>query len=445
MIYKNPNFYKKLIALALPISLQFLFNFALLLSDNIMLGIHGGGSLAALHVASQIQVFVQMLATGLEGGILVLGAQMYGKGDTEGCNKILNIGALLCLALGIVFMLLALFIPEILLGIFTSHSEIINTGATYLKIFAPSYPLFLLSGVIIASLKSRENTRVGCYVSATALGVKILLNYLLIFKFGSENALNSTATATVCARGAELAILLFYLIIVRRDLKQSIFSFLKPDLSLVPTFLKAALPILLSQIVWGASTLYANALLSNKNLPALTSALGISNTIYTLGYVVMNGLSGALGIITAENVGKGDTDTVYKYKSTMEIVFLSLGILTGGLMFFLKAPFLSLYNLSAEAYEISSSLISILSFTIIFTYYENSILNSLVKSGGDVKFTMKNDAFFLIFFTVPASLLASSFGISKIWLFFILKVDQILKCTVAFFKIRTKSFLRALS
>ena len=445
MIYKNPKFYKKLITLALPISLQFLFNFALLLSDNIMLGIRGGESLASLHVASQIQIFVQMLATGLEGGILVLGAQLYGKGDVEKCDKILNIGIIFCIAFGIIFMLLALFIPKILLGIFTSHPEIIDTGADYLKIFAPSYPLFLLSGVLIASLKSRENTKVGCIVSGFTLAIKILLNYLLIFKFNSENPLNSTAIATVCARGAELAILLFYITVARRELKGRIISLLKPDFTLVPMFLKAAAPILLSQIVWGSSTLYANALLSNKNLPALTSALGISNTIYTLGYVLMNGLSGALGIITAENVGKGKSDTVYEYKSTMEILFLALGILTGGLMFFLKAPFLSLYNLNAEAYEISSALISVLSFTIIFTYYENSILNSLVKSGGDVKFTMKSDALFLIFFTVPASLLASSLGVSKIWLFFILKADQILKCAAAFFKIRTKGFLKVLS
>ena len=158
----------------------------------------------------------------------------------------------------------------------------------------------------------------------------------------------------------------------------------------------------------------------------------------------MNGLSGAVGIIIGKTIGEGKTDKIKEYAYTTQLIFIALGILTSGALLLGKNPFISLYDIGAEAAKTASELISVLALTIIGTSYQSACLIGLVKSGGDVSFILKNDAFFIFLVVIPLSVAAAKLDL-PIWLiFFALKSDQLLKCIPAAIKINRFGWVKKL-
>ena len=159
----------------------------------------------------------------------------------------------------------------------------------------------------------------------------------------------------------------------------------------------------------------------------------------------MNGMAGAVGIITGKTVGSGDKEKMKEYSSTVEVIFLALGIVTGVGIFLLRNPFISLYRVSEDAVLQAKLLINVISITIVGSCYQVASLFGLVKSGGDTGFVFKMDLVFVFLIVLPAGLIASRLGAPGWVVFAALKCDQILKCFVAFFKIRTYNWMKNLT
>ena len=72
-------------------------------------------------------------------------------------------------------------------------------------------------------------------------------------------------------------------------------------------------------------------------------------------------------------------------------------------------------------------------------------LFGLVKSGGDVSFVFKNDTIFVFCIVLPSAIITALCGCAPWIVFLCLKSDQILKCVVAFFKIRKYDWMKNLT
>ena len=79
---RDKSFYKTLVTLAIPIALQNAVTFAVGLADNVMIGTLGDSAISGVYVGSQLQTLLQMFIGGIEGAILILAAQYWGKRDT---------------------------------------------------------------------------------------------------------------------------------------------------------------------------------------------------------------------------------------------------------------------------------------------------------------------------------------------------------------------------
>ena len=177
----------------------------------------------------------------------------------------------------------------------------------------------------------------------------------------------------------------------------------------------------------------------------MITAASLANTVNSLMYVCMNGLSAAVGIIIGKTVGAGDLGKIREYSRTVQILFLILGLLTGATFFLIRDSFIGLYNISAEAVAYSRQFINVLCFTSIGTCYECGCLFGLVKSGGDVSFVFKNDTAFVFGVVIPSAIIATLLGCPPWVVFLCLKSDQILKCISAFFKIRKYDWMKNLT
>lgn len=446
IITRDKSFYKNLFRLAPPMAAQYMVSFLITLTNSISIGRLGSDATACAYIGTLVFTLLQMFITGIESGITVASSRSWGEGDNEKIKKISAFGNAVSLSFGILVMVFSLFFPSFFVSLFLDKGNS-KEAAEYLKILSVSFPLFCISGALGASMRSIESPKVTAIASSSAFLVNLLLNYLLVFgNFGfSALGLKGAAISTVIARIAELAIIMTYVFLIDKKLKLSPLSLVKFDKDIALDFLKYTTPLVLGQMVWMVNTLFASYLLSRLDSVEVVAGLAVANTLNSLSYILMNGLSGAVGIIIGKTIGERKTEKIKSYAYTTQLIFILLGILTSLALIAVKNPFVSIYKIEETAANVAKELISVLSLTIIGTSYQSACLIGLVKSGGDVSFILKNDAFFIFLFVIPVSIIAFRMG-APVWLIFLaLKSDQLLKCIPAAIKINRFRWIKNLS
>ena len=427
LLTKDKSFYRELFGLAAPMALSNLVTFLITLSDSIMIGRLSEEATASIYVGSLAATVLQMLITGFESGMTVIGTQYFGRGENEKIKRIVSIGTVLIFSVGLIFSAVSIAFGSGITSIFLSGASE-RSGAEYLATLSLSFPLFALSGAIVAAMRCVESVNIGVISSASALITNLLFNYLLIFgKLGFANlGIKGAAIATIIARAVELSILLIYAFFIDKRLKLKPTSFFKFNKKMNLEFIKYTSPIVLGQIIWIINTLFSSYVISLSNTDATVAAFSIANTLGSLSYIVMNGLSAAVGIIIGKTIGENRLNKIREYTYSTEIIFVILGIVTSLALFLAKNPFVSIYNVSEGAKDAAKSLITVLGFTVIGTSYQSASLMGIVRGGGDVSFILKNDAFFIFLVVIPASVAALRLD-APLWVIFLmLKSDQIL-------------------
>lgn len=443
---KDRSFYRSLVTLAVPISLQNLVTFAVSFADNVMIGSLGDDAISGVYIGGQLQSVLQMFVGGIEGAILILAAQYWGKKDTQSIRKVVSIGIKFALAVGLLSSLVAVLFPQWVIRAFTTEPGVIQEGAAYVQIVGFTYLFFSVSQVMIAAMRSVETARIGLYISCMALVINVCLNYVFIFgHFGfPAMGVRGAALATLVSRILEMCVGVGYVFFVDKKLRFGLKDLLHTDRQLLRDFIRYGLPVIGGQVVWAINSL-ANTKILGYYSAGVIAAASITGMLHNLVYVWMNGMSSAVGIITGKTVGAGQYEKMKEYSKTVQMIFLFVGLISGAAVFLARDGFISLYNASPEAQAYSRQFINVISVTIIGTCYQAACLFGLVKSGGDISFVFKNDTIFVFLVVIPSSILAMWLGAPPWVVFSCLKCDQILKCFVAIVKINRYNWMKNLT
>lgn len=303
---RDKSFYKTLVTLAIPIALQNAVTFAVGLADNVMIGTLGDSAISGVYVGSQLQTLLQMFIGGIEGAILILAAQYWGKRDTKSIRRIAAIGVRFALLIGLVITVTAFLLPSQIVSLFTSDASVIESGTVYVRVVSLSYIFFCISQVMVATMRAVETAKIGLYVSFVTLIVNVICNYILIFGKLGFPALGVTgaAVATLFSRIIEAAVMVVYVRCVDKKLKLRFADLLKRGGELTRDFLRYGLPIMGGQVVWSVNMLGQTMILGRYDAGVI-AAVSIANMLHNMMYIAMNGLSSAVGIITGKTVGSG--------------------------------------------------------------------------------------------------------------------------------------------
>ena len=442
IITKDKIFYKNLFRLAFPILCSNLLVFLVALSDSLMIGRLGDEATSTAYIGTLVLQTLQMLLTGIDGGISVICSQFYGKGDKDSIKTILSISLFASLFLSFLLTASSLFFPNMWFSLFGKETS--KTAVKYLILISLSFPLSALSNIITSVYRAIESVKVGVISSAVALITNLFFNYFLIFGKLSftKHGVIGAAISTMIARLIELFFVMIYLFFIDKKLSFRPSDIFKFKGSLSRKFIKYVSPLLVGQLVWIFNTLFAAYVLKKVNTGNSMAGVAISNTINTFVYIFINALSASIGIIIAKEIGKNKIDKIKEYSHTTELVFLLLGFISSVFLFFVAKPFTALYNTSEETAKTAITLIKILSLTVIGTSYQSACLAGLIKNGGDVTFVFKCDSFFVLFAVLPLTLIAVKLG-APLWLVFLtLKSDHILKCIPAAIKTNRFNWIR---
>ena len=142
LFVRDKSFYKSFFSLLIIISLQSLISLGVALVDNIMLGIYDETAMSGAAMANQIQFLLQMIIAGISSGVVVLGAQYWGKNETEPIKNIIGVGMKFAMLAGLIFFAAAYFFPEHTLRLLTNEQAVIDEGVKYIKIMSVTCIVF---------------------------------------------------------------------------------------------------------------------------------------------------------------------------------------------------------------------------------------------------------------------------------------------------------------
>ncbi len=209
MLTRDRRFYSTLWHLMIVIVLQNMIAYSVNMADNIMLGAYSQNALSGAATVNQIQFVLQQLTIATGDSLVALASQYWGQHKIEPIRRLTGIALVAGAVLGLLVFFATSLFPEAILRLFTTDEAILKEGLSYLRLIRFTYPLYVLSAVLMASQRSVETVRIAFYISVTSLIVNVCINYTLIYgKFGfPAMGIRGAAIGTLIARGLELLII----------------------------------------------------------------------------------------------------------------------------------------------------------------------------------------------------------------------------------------------
>ena len=303
-IIKEPEFYKSVIRIMLPVALQQAINMGVNMMDTMMLGSFGEIQLSASSLANQYYNFFTILCMGIIGGSSVLAAQYWGAGEKEKVRETFNMALRLSAGVAVLFMILTWVFPGPIMSIYTSEEEVIVQGIRYLKITAFIFVIHGTSLVAAQLMRSVGQAHLGLIVSIISFVVNIGANYIFIFgKFGMPRMeIAGAALGTLIARGAEFITTFFYILVKDKSLR--ICHLIKsPSAAFYRSYFRLGAPVLVSDSLLGLGGNIVSVVLGHMGA-AVVASNAICQVVDRLCTVVIQGVSNASGIITGQTLGQ---------------------------------------------------------------------------------------------------------------------------------------------
>lgn len=422
------RFYRDLLVLVLPITFQNLMTAAVSAADVVMVGLVSQTALSAVSLASQIQFVLSLFYAGLTIGTTILAAQYVGKGEKSAVEQILGIAVRLSMGISAFFAAGAVFLPGLLMGIFTSDPVLIEAGIPYLKIVGISYLFTGVSQMYLCIMKNVGKALLSTVISSTAMLLNIVLNAVLIFGLLGAPALGvaGAAAATTCSRLVEL---LWCVKASRADGAVRIrFKYIVESSQLLfKDFIKYAAPVLGNELVWGCGFTMYTVIMGHLGNDAV-AANSIANVVKNLVISFCLGVGSGGAILLGIELGKGDLDHAKQYAARLCRVSVLSGVLAGGLILLIKPVILQLTALSETADGYLNIMLYICSYYVIGKAVNSTVIAGIFCAGGDSRFGFFCDLIDMWLFAVPLGCLcAFVLKLPAGMVYFVISMDEFAK------------------
>ena len=443
----DKSFLKTFFSIYIVLVLQNVITLSVNLADNIMLGAYSETALAGVAAVNQIQFIYQQLLNALGDGMVIFCSQYWGKRQIGPMKKIAAIamqaGLIVCTLL---FTLVSVF-PMQVLSAFTTDTAILGEAAEYLNVIRFTYLFFAVTQILLATLRGTQVVRIAFVLSVQTFFINCGINYVLIYgNFGApQMGVTGAAIGTLVARIIECAVVIFYVAKKEKNLCMKLRDYFTTNAVLLRDYLRVTAPILLIQGLWGLNTALQTVILGHMNSAAI-AANSAASTLFLLVKSVAIGAASTASILIGKAIGQGDLLQVKRYAKTLQKLFLMPGIFGGTLLFFLRIPVLSLYDLAPATKEMANTFLIILSVVCVGMSYQMPVNIGIIRGGGSSDFVVKVDLISIWGIVIPLSFfMAFVVEAPPAVVVCCLNADQIFKCVPAFLKVNYGNWIRKLT
>ena len=441
------NFYRSFLKLCSMLVLQNVVTLSVNLADNIMLGAYSETALSGVTTVNQVQFVFQQLLMALGDGLVIFGSQYWGRKETEPVRKISAWAMRTGLFTAVLLFLAASFWPGKLLGLFTTDSDIIEAGVSYLEIIRFTYIFFAVTQILLATLRCVEVAGIAFGLSLMTLVINCSINWILIYgHFGAPSlGAAGAAVGTLVARIMEVLVLLVYIKRRQSWIGLGFKDYLTADRNLGLKYGQIVLPLLVIQGLWGVNTALQTAILGHMTAAAIAANSAASNLFLMVKSAAV-GAASAASVIMGKTIGTGKLDMAVAYSKKLQKFFVIMGFTCGILLFFIRIPVLSLYRLSPETRQLADTFLMILSVVMVGMSYQMPTNSGIIRGSGSIAYSMKVDLISTWLIVIPLSaVMAFVVKASPVVVVCCLNVDQIFKCIPAFLKCNYGHWIRKMT
>ena len=184
----DKQFYKRVMAVSLPIMVQNGITTLVSMLDNIMVGRVGNEAMTGVAIANQLILIFNLAIFGAVAGAGIFGAQFFGKNDQDGVRhtfrfKLISSAVITVIGIAIFIIFGEKLVMMYLLGEgeATNIEASLKYGVDYLNIMMVGFVPFALSQCYSSTLREGGETVLPMKSSVAAVLINLVGNILLIF------------------------------------------------------------------------------------------------------------------------------------------------------------------------------------------------------------------------------------------------------------------------
>jgi len=316
---------KAILKLGLPLIASNVAQYAIHLTDTVMLGWYSVTALAAATVASTLFFVTFIVGAGFAFAVTPLVAAAAERDDEVEVRRVTRMGVWLSVIYGLIVMIPFFWAEDILLMI-GQEPAVAALGHDYLLIALWGMIPALIVMTLKAYLAALEHAAIILWGTVAAAVLNVAINYILIFgNFGApELGIRGAAIASVVVQCATVGVFLIYGLRVLPQYKL-LQNMLKPDNEIMARVFWLGVPIGLTSLAEGG-LFSASAIMMGWIGELELAAHGIAIQLASLTFMVHIGLSQVATIRAGRALGRDD----------------GLGLRRGGVMAFVMSGIFAL-------------------------------------------------------------------------------------------------------
>lgn len=361
--------------LAWPTMLEQLMQTAVQYIDTAMVGSLGTEATAAVGATTTIGWLVNSTIGALSVGFLSFIARAYGANDRKTASRICSQAVLAVLVSGIFFTVITLSLSGMIPKWMKVDPDIQASASLYFFIlYLPMLPraaTIIFGTVLRAAKDTRTPLRVGMAVNL----INVVLNFVLISRFGVVGAAIASAVAFTFG-GIYITIALWHHPLISPKGES-----LKPDMQILSPCLKVAVPNMLQR--FGTSLGYvAFASMVNSLGEISTAAHTIANTVESAFYIPGYGMQTAAATLAGNALGAKDPQKMKKLTAVIIRIEILLMMATGSLLFIFAPNMMTLFTKDPAVIVLGATVLRMVAISEPF-YGVSIIIEGIMQGVGE--------------------------------------------------------------
>jgi len=427
-------FYRKLLALSIPIVFQNFMTTSLDLMDSVMIGAVGELELAAVGLANQIYFLLFLVLFGVNNGVAVYIAQFWGDKNKKDIHKSVGLGLFSSIIIAIVFFIAAFFFSKEIMTLLIDDPVVIDLGVQYMRIIAFAYIFTGVSFALGVFSRSVEQAKLPAMISGVSIVINIAMNYILIFgKFGMPVlGVRGAALGTLIARIVEFILLTSIMFKKDSVIIGKFKEMIAFDFSFSIKIFKRAFPVILNETFWALGTIMYIVMIGHIG-PSAVAIFHISNIVYRFFNIIFIGFASACQVMVGNKIGARQEKVAETYAFRI-VKIAEIGTIILGVIIFALAPLIvKIFSFEAGNAQLAIYSIRVFMFYSMFKTFNLMMIVGVLRGGGDTKAAMFIEIGGVWGLGVPmAYLSAVILGLPVHWVIAFIYSEEIFKAAIGF-------------
>jgi len=210
------NSYREILRVALPVSLESVFQASFSFVDQIVVGLLGATAVAAVGLSNGVSLIVALLYSAIGTGSGVLVAQAFGRHDMEAVSRVAALGQILAAVFGVCTALPLILFRVVVLRVAGAQGDLVEVASGYFQWFAASIPMSTISAVTTATFRSLSDSRTPMAITIGAVILNTLLALLLVLGLGPFPKLGVIGAGVASLVSQALRCLVLFVVLYHR-------------------------------------------------------------------------------------------------------------------------------------------------------------------------------------------------------------------------------------